>query len=331
MRFLLLLACLAGVETGCFAQGNSYFGNFNGNAGFVSTNQPGLSNVVATNIVGTLTNSTTGNAATATTAANATGTLTNNISGNAAYATNAGSVNGTLTNNLSGNAAYATNAGSAATAINFTGSLFGNVTGTQGATVVTYLPVTVVTNGTALTNVSATALNGTIPISNLSASLQTLSSNNGGNLTNISTNGLTNISANAGLFLTVTGSGAIGVSNFTATGIFSNGTNTGILSSSGGFSGYRSNSVNFPTFTVTTSANFAAWVNTNAFDIMFVIPSLSDGSDSLTVSMLGQDFGSVTSGTLDVAILVPMKPGQTVNFASGNSTQATTCFVMPYP
>jgi hypothetical protein len=129
-------------------------------AGFLSGNGGGLTNLNAANLDGgTAAINITGNAATATSASNVTGNIadfqlstnvpllngTNSFSGTNDFAgvtiaTNTNNViNGTFTGNLSGNATTAGSAMLAAAAMaatNFSGSLAGDVTGTQGATVV---------------------------------------------------------------------------------------------------------------------------------------------------------------------------------------------------
>lgn len=148
MKNILLLSLL--ILSGCqldAAPGGTLMVNSNG----VIVAPPGaLTNFAAGN--GFLSNNSTGVV------------LTGTFSGNLGGVTNlmVTNVSGTLTNNLTGNAANATN---------FSGSLSGNVTGTQGATVVAIAP--------------ATAITGTVNITNLTAALQTLSSNNGGSLTNL--------------------------------------------------------------------------------------------------------------------------------------------------
>lgn len=147
------------------AQGNAYYGNFNGNAGSNSVAQFGLTNIPASQIVGTLSNNTTGNAATATSATSAT---------------------------------------TATSATSFTGNLVGNVTGTQGATVVSSVGAAALPAGN---------LTGNVPLAALTNVFNGSTAVNGGGLTNILIGALTNSGANSGLVLTVTGTGAIALSN----------------------------------------------------------------------------------------------------------------------
>jgi len=204
----------------------------------------------------TLSNNTTGNAATATATANFSGSLVGDVTGTQG-ATSVTRVNGAsvpvsktivgtnsagrivdassamLSNNTSGNAATATNAINAVTSTNFGGSLSGDVTGTQGATLVVNV------NGVAVpTSKTIVGTNGSGQI--IDASSATLANNTTGS-------SATATSVSGGSAGEVLYQSASGVTAFTAVGtsgqiLTSNGTSPPTWAAAG---------------TVTTATNLA--------------------------------------------------------------------------
>jgi hypothetical protein len=136
--------------------------------------QSSTNSISSASIIGLLTNSTTGNAATATVASAVTGTLTNSTTGNAATATVASAVAGTLTNSTTGNAATAT----VASAV--TGTLTNSTTGNAATATVASAVTGTLTNIIAGNISSATNTSGSSPLFSTNGSPF-----NGGGLTNI--------------------------------------------------------------------------------------------------------------------------------------------------
>jgi hypothetical protein len=221
-----------------FLDGTNSFTGTNQFAGVtVATNANNLFN-------GTFTGNLNGNAATANTASNVTGNIadsqlpanvpllngtnsftgTNNFAG-VTVATNANNLfTGTFTGNLNGNATTATTATQASTAVtanNFTGSLLGQVTGTQGATTVLIVggqSAASVASGASAAN-AATSVNTASTIvkrdasGDFSAGTITAAAVNGAFSGNGS--GLTNLTASQ---LTFAGSGNIDIGTGPASG-----------------------------------------------------------------------------------------------------------------
>ena len=146
---------------------------------------------------------------------------------------------GTITAALNGNATTATSAGSATTAINFTGSLSGDVTGTQSATVVSFVDgytaaavgISVATTQAATSSNTASTLVERDASGNFSANIITAALN--GNATT-ATNATTAINFTGSLSGDVTGTqSATSISSTTVTGKLLTGyvvgTNTAIL------------------------------------------------------------------------------------------------------
>ena len=226
--------------------------------------------------------------------------------------------NGTLTNNISGNALTAT------TATNFSGSLAGDVTGTQGATVVSHLGSISGANLTGLTgaNVTGTVANATSAV-NFSGSLtgDVSGTQSATSVDKIKGNA---VPANAAGVLTNSGTGTLTWSPA------STGTVTAVsVASANGFAGTSSGGAT-PQLTLSTSVTGILYGNGTSMAAAAAgnFPTLNQNTTGSAGSFTGNLAGDVT-GTQGATVIAGTSPagGDIISALTANGgpiTNSTT-------